>query len=118
MKTKAPWPLNPRDMIYQLTNMRLSNDSLEVGIAVKGLPTYLPEMNDAVRMRNVMGEWRIVPEGEGLRVRHQLYVDPGSVPKFFANRRLATSLATTLINLSRQFRCPHSEGHLPPDPVW
>jgi hypothetical protein len=105
MTTKTPWPLKPRDMIYQLTDMRLSNDSLEVGIVVKGLPTYLPETNDAFRMREVTGEWRIVPEGKGLRVRHQLYVDPGSVPKFFANRRLATSLAKTLINLSRQFQC-------------
>lgn len=105
MTTKTPWPLKPRDMYYQLTDMGLANESFEVGIAVEGLPRYQPETDDAVRMREVKGEWHIVAEGNGLRVRHQLYVDPGNVPKFFANRRLAASLAMTLINLSRQFQC-------------
>lgn len=105
MKTKAPWPFRPRDMIYQLTEMRVSGDPSEVSIAIRGLPSYLPEANDASRMREVKGQWRIVSEGKGLRVTYQLFVNPGSVPKFFANRRVSTSLARTLINLRRQFQC-------------
>ena len=105
MKSKAPWPVKPRDMVYQLTDLNVSPDALELAVAIKGLPAYLPESKEAYRMREAAGEWRIVPEADGLRVTHQFYVDPGNVPKLFANRSMATSLAKTLINLARQFPC-------------
>ncbi len=105
MRNRSPWPFKPRDMIYQLTRTDDIDKRGSMVIELKGLPDYLPPQPDAHRMSEARGQWRIVRQPDGLRVTHELYVNPGNVPKFFANRSLAASLARTLANLARQFAC-------------
>lgn len=105
MKSRVPWPLKPRDMVYRLADVAQSGDSDELRISMTGLPDFLPVTNDAYRMPEAAGEWRITRQGPRIRVVYQLYLDPGPAPKFMANRRLAAAMGKTLANLAAHFAC-------------
>jgi hypothetical protein len=77
----------------------------EMRIRMTGLPEAVPERKGAVRMAAADGEWRLVSDGVGVDVRFELYVDPGKVPRYFANRRLSRTLGKTLANLQATFPC-------------
>ena len=108
-RSSAPWPLWSRDMIYELA-LGPGYDDRQFVLVITGLPERLPESDDAVRMQNVDGEWRISVTDDAIRVQLDLYVNPGRVPRFFANRRLATTVGRTLANLAGQFPCSDSNG--------
>jgi hypothetical protein len=101
--TSTPWPLKDRDMIYRIS--RLEGDYQGLHLLLTGLPEYEPPIEHVERIRAAEGEWRLVPEGVGVRVGYELFVDPGSAPRFLANRRLANVVGKTLANLSAQFPC-------------
>ena len=104
VKTAAPWPFKPRDMIYEL---RLEPDVApeEIVIHVTGMPDALPPRDGAVRMAAADGEWRLRDLGRAVEVSFSLYVDAGKVPRYFANRRASRGLGKTLSNLRRAFPC-------------
>lgn len=103
VRSTTPWPLNDRDMVYQITRY----DDLDAGIRLRvlGLPDYQPEEHNVTRIREASGQWRLREEGVGISVSYQLYVNPGRVPAFMANRRLALVVGKTLANLAAQFPC-------------
>ena len=74
-------------------------------IAMNGLPRRVPERRGAVRMEEVAGEWRLEDAGDAIRVGLKLYVNPGDVPRRFANRRLAGAVGQMLANLRNRFPC-------------
>jgi hypothetical protein len=104
LRTSAPWPFKSRDMVYRL----VPEPAGEVGtihIRLEGLPDALPEREDAVRMTSADGRWTLTPRDGHIRVALSLAVNPGPVPTFFANRRMAATVAGTLTNLAEQFPC-------------
>ena len=104
VRTSTPWPMRDRDMVYRLS--RIVHPGVGLRIAVSGLPEHINEIPGVVRMRSASGEWWLRPAGEGLRVSYELHVDPGPVPRFLANQRLAAAVGRTLANLEKQFPCP------------
>ena len=103
VRTATPWPMRDRDMVYRLS--RVLHPGPGVRIAVIGLPDYLEPRESVERMRAAVGEWYLRPEDDGIRVSYELYVDPGAVPRFLANRRLAAAVGQTLANLAGVFPC-------------
>lgn len=110
METAVPWPFKTRDMVYRLTLAESSDDRERLRISIVGLPDYLPRAKDAYRMLEAAGEWRMTREGDRVRVIYELYVDPGRVPRFLANRRLAASVGKTLANLAALFPCKATDS--------
>lgn len=102
LRTSAPWPFKARDMVYRL---RPSETEHGVRLIVEGVPDAVPEREGAVRMRAAEGAWLLAPEDGRIRVTFQLAVDPGALPGFLVNRRLAATVAGTLANLAARFGC-------------
>lgn len=103
LKNDAPWPFSERDMIYELVTH--SADDRDIHVGMTGLPNYLPRVEGVVRLDSVAGDWHFTAVDGGVRVMLELFVNPGSVPKFLANRRFANTVGQTLANLSGQFPC-------------
>jgi hypothetical protein len=108
LRTSAPWPLKSRDMVYALSadapaGARSADDALRLD--VRGLPDAVPEHDAVVRMRAAEGGWILAPEHGAITVSFELAVDPGRVPDFFVNRRLAATVGGTLANLTERFPC-------------
>lgn len=102
LRTRAPWPFQSRDMVYQLTRERAAGDAMI--IALEGRPDALPEQRDAVRMRSAKGRWTLEPRDGRIDVTLELTADPRA-PAFYANHRLAATVAGTLANLAERFPC-------------
>ncbi len=107
LKSRAPWPFRPRDMIYEMINATGSASEEALHFEMTGLPDYLPPESDAVRLVSVSGDWWLTAVPGGTEVSLELYANPGRVPRYFANRRAARMLGETLANLSSHFTCPH-----------
>ena len=105
MRSKAPWPVKDRDMVYRLSGLPGLEDDATVALAIEGLPERVPEAEGAYRMHEVAGQWRIWERGDRLEVLQQIYLNPGDVPRMFANRSMSASLARTLSNLVARFPC-------------
>jgi hypothetical protein len=116
VRTEAPWPLRPRDMIYRVyltdaagdiaTAADLDASGKPLQMALEGVPEFLPPQPDAVRMRSAEGAWTFRREGERIRVELRLRMDPGSVPRRMANRRIRSAVGGALANLHQRFPCP------------
>jgi hypothetical protein len=104
LRTGTPWPLQSRDMIYRLGPMVAASDGV-LRIAISGEPDALPPQDGAVRMTSAEGEWTLLADTAGIEVTLQMAIDPGGGPAFFANRRLAVTVAGTLANLGERFPC-------------
>lgn len=103
LRTSAPWPFKSRDMVYALSTR--ASDDAALRLVVAGLPDAVPERDDAVRMRAAEGGWVLAPDDGAIAVSFELAVDPGRVPAFFVNRRLAAMVGGTLANLTERFPC-------------
>ncbi|MEJ2088027.1 MAG: hypothetical protein P8Y69_06060, partial [Gammaproteobacteria bacterium] len=103
VRSTTPWPLKDRDMVYRITRHDTGHDG--VRLVITGLPDHQPLADGAVRIRAAAGEWYLAPAASGIRVSYELFVDPGPVPPYFANRRMATVVGRTLANLAARFPC-------------
>lgn len=103
MKSSSPWPMRPRDMIYELVADPVDGGVMRV--VMTGLPEALPPEPGAVRMRSVEGEWLFITDGAELKVQLTLHVVPGRVPRIFANRRFARMVGDTLAAMADRFPC-------------
>jgi hypothetical protein len=104
LRTSAPWPFKSRDMVYRLTP-EPADEGGTIRIGLEGVPDALPARRDAVRMTAADGTWTFTPGGGRIHVELELAVDPGFAPAFFADRRLAATVAGTLANLAERFPC-------------
>lgn len=102
VRSTTPWPMRDTDMVYRIARSP-APDGLRLSLT--GLPDYSPPEDGATRMRSAAGQWRITPDERGVVVSYELYVDPGSAPRWLANRRLATAVGKTLANLAAHFSC-------------
>ncbi|MGD8418671.1 MAG: SRPBCC family protein [Pseudomonadales bacterium] len=106
VRSTTPWPLADRDMVYRISRVPSTDQGLELKLT--GLPGYQQQEHGVTRIEAAEGAWRLIPDGRETRVRYRLYVDPGRVPAFIANRRLATAVGQTLANLADRFPCARS----------
>lgn len=104
LQNSAPWPMRPRDMIYELIPEVI--DSHTAKVLMNGIPDALPPVDGVVRMEQADGEWLFTADDAGeLEVQLSLYVLPGRAPKLFANRRFAHMIGDTLAALAVRFPC-------------
>lgn len=103
VRSSTPWPMQDRDMVYEIT--RFDETRERVRLDVVGLPDFYPEAQNVTRIREASGRWYLAEEADRVNVSYQLYVDPGRVPAFAANRRLASVVGKTLANLAAHFPC-------------
>ena len=103
--TDLPWPAKDRDMIYRLVLQPGATDRTR-GIAMEGVPNFLPPTPNVQRMAEVAGHWQFDElAGEGrTQVSLQMHVDPGgNVPAWLANRRIVSTPLGMLSNLAAHF---------------
>ncbi len=103
VRSSTPWPLKDRDMVYRITRMPDTDQGVVLDLV--GLPDYQPARKGAAPIQAAAGRWQFVPSEVGLNVSYQLFVDPGSVPPFAANGRMASAVGKTLANLASRFPC-------------
>lgn len=107
LRNSAPWPMKPRDMVYELVPEVI--DERTVTVAMNGLPDEIPVEAGVVRMKSAQGEWLFQAEAGGeLRVGLSLYIEPGRAPRLFANRRFAHMIGDTLSALAKRYPCSTS----------
>jgi hypothetical protein len=90
-------------MVYRIS--RQPDGEHGVTLDLVGLPDYQVNQPGAIRIRAAEGQWQLVESGQGLDVSYQLFVNPGAVPPFAANGRMASAVGKTLANLAAHFPC-------------
>ena len=103
VRSTTPWPLEDRDMVYEITRHEEPDDGVRLDVI--GLPDFFPETKDVTRIREAAGQWHLLEEDKAIKISYQLYVHPGRVPAFAANRRMASVVGKTLANLVTHFPC-------------
>ena len=81
-----PWPVSDRDII---TMVKFHQDTTDYSVYLNstGVPYYLEEKEDYVRIHDVVSEWRLNPIGNGtMHITFELTLDVGgAIPKWFIN---------------------------------
>ena len=90
-------------MVYRISRHTESGNGVILDLI--GLPDYQPSRQGAAPIHAAAGRWRLVESEAGLDVSYQLFVNPGAVPLFAANGRMASAVGKTLANLASQFPC-------------
>ncbi|AKQ45362.1 hypothetical protein TH63_06475 [Rufibacter radiotolerans] len=95
-----PWPLTDRDMIAE-TRVLPAAKNKTVRVEVTGLPTYLPQKKNLVRIPYSLAVWEIVPVSKDrMKVEYTFSVNPGgSVPAWMVNATVATGPTITFSRL-------------------
>lgn len=107
VRSDAPWPFRSRDMVYRVLpgSDAAAGTGAALHIDLVGEPDAIPERSDAVRMAGASGRWELEVHDGRIDVGLRMTVDPGSVPRFFANRRIAATVGGMLANLRERFPC-------------
>lgn len=92
----TPWPVTPRDSVLHITTVDGSDGSLTRNLA--GAADYAPQEKGFVRVAQVQGFWKMVPQGANqTQVIYQVHTEPGgSVPSWLANKFVVDAPFNTL----------------------
>lgn len=95
LDNKAPWPVSNRDGIYHFTYTKAGDGA--VTVRVEAVPDYLPLREGKVRIPQAKGQWKLVPDAEGVKVTYQMHASPGgAIPDWLANRTVVDTPYGTL----------------------
>lgn len=95
LDNKAPWPVSNRDGIYHFTYTKAGDGA--VTVRVEAVPDYLPLREGKVRIPQAKGQWKLVPDAEGVKVTCQMHASPGgAIPDWLANRTVVDTPYGTL----------------------
>lgn len=87
--TDFPWPVSDRDLICNFT---VAQDSVTkvVSFLKRGIPGYLPEKSDYVRIRDFQSHYLLTPVGkDSVKVELEMKVDPGGeIPTWLINSNI------------------------------
>ena len=99
-QSDTPWPVYDRDYVSKIYIARNPDNSISV--KGKGIPDYLPEKENIVRLPLSESEWRFTPiEGDKTFVELYLTVDAGgSIPPWIINLFVSRGPYQTLLNFS------------------
>ncbi|PWJ43091.1 START domain-containing protein [Sediminitomix flava] len=98
--SEAPWPLSPRDGIYQYVfQYNKSEELLEVNIKLEA--NKLPEEKDKIRIRVGGGRWLLKKIDDfSTKVIFEFHADPaGDIPSWLANSVVVDTPIDTLKNM-------------------
>lgn len=110
IRTAMPWPVKSRDMIYRLTEPTGQVGGDRMSVSIEGLPDYLPENPDAVRMQDVSGRWNFHERDGVTLIDLDMHFEPGgNIPGWIANRRIVETPTKMLENLQRHFHSSCSQ---------
>jgi hypothetical protein len=92
----TPWPVTPRDSVLLVTTEEGGDGSLTRKL--EEVPKYIPEESGFVRVSQVDGYWKFVPQGANKTlVTYQVHTEPGgSVPSWLANKFVVDAPFNTL----------------------
>lgn len=95
LDNKAPWPVSNRDGVYHFTYVKTGDGAMTV--RVEAVPDYLPQREGKVRIPQAQGQWRLVPDADGVNVTYQMHASPGgSIPNWLANQTVVDTPYGTL----------------------
>ena len=95
LDNKAPWPVSNRDGIYHFTYTKAGDGA--VTVRVEAVPDYLPLREGKVRIPQAKGQWKLVPDADGVNVTYQMHASPGgAIPDWLANRTVVDTPYGTL----------------------
>lgn len=97
MVMDAPWPVDDRDIVIEVTTKELSDGAMQVSlIAVDGTKG---EVEDLVRIINSTTTWVFRKEGDHTKITYEGVTDPaGKVPDWVINAGLVDGPYETLKN--------------------
>jgi len=97
-----PWPVQDRDAIIY-SELKQDPQTQTVRITMKGLPHYLPEKNDYVRVPYLTGEWAIVPiKNQTMEISYTAHIEPGgNIPDWLVNTLLVDTPLKTFIQMKK-----------------
>ncbi len=101
-RSHVKWPFRDRDAVIR---MKLEQDaeSKIVTITMEGIPDYLPQTKNVVRMPVMKGYWQLVPLDGKVIVTYQMMSDPGKgIPDFLTNSSLIDYPFETLLKLKER----------------
>ncbi len=97
---KLPWPIRDRDVVTQLTVEKISDQ--KVILHIEGLPSAIPEQENAIRIKEVKGFWLLEEKNGTTIITQQLYLDPeGSLPPVVTNSLLIKGPYKTFSHLQQ-----------------
>jgi hypothetical protein len=83
----APWPVDDRELVLKV---KVVADSAVTSIFIQNSTYEKPPPEDVVRVPVFDASWKIISEGNKLKVTYALRIDPGgAVPAWLANIALA-----------------------------
>lgn len=95
LDNKAPWPVSNRDGVYHFV-YSTSGDGT-VTIRVEAVPDYVPLREGKVRIPQANGQWKLVPNADGVNVTYQMHASPGgSIPGWLADQAVVDTPYGTL----------------------
>lgn len=108
---EAPWPVSDRDSIVE-TRMERDQETGAVHIRLTGVPDYIPETEDYIRVKKINGFWRFTPlEGNRVEIVHQVHTEPGgALPAWLVNSVVVNQPFRTLENMRAVIRRPEYQG--------
>jgi hypothetical protein len=102
---EVPWPANDRDIIIK---NKINYDPIRktVLITEEGIPDYLPEKNDMVRIQSYHGTWKLRDERNGLIFSEYIVtIDPGGyIPAWIINLFATTGPYESTMKLKKIFK--------------
>lgn len=95
LDNKAPWPVSNRDGVYHFTYAKAGDGA--VTVRVEAVPDYLPLREGKVRIPQAKGQWKLVPDADGVKVTYQMHASPGgAIPDWLANQTVVDTPYGTL----------------------
>ncbi len=103
--TDSPWPVCDRDFI---TDVFLSQDSIDYSVKIVsiGLPDFIPEKEDCIRVRTIYSQWTFNPIGNGMvHITLEMAADlGGKIPIWLMNLALTKGPLETMEGLLDELR--------------
>lgn len=85
MLVSAPWPVQNRDLVSRVVASQNSQTKV-VTIDLFNEMNYIPESEDAIRIPESRGFWKLTPKEKKVEVEYQYMGDPGgSLPSWAVN---------------------------------
>ncbi len=103
----APWPVSDRDAC---TYYKVTQDTATktVTVALKAVPTYLPERSGRVRVPSLVGSWQLIPISKGVtKIIYQVHCDIGGmVPALIINAYITETPFYNLLSIKKIVESP------------
>ncbi len=107
-----PWPIKDRDIVTLLTVERIS--SKKIKLVLESFPEEIPEKNETIRIKKLMGHWLLEEKENKTIVTQQLFLDPeGNLPPFIVNNLIIKGPYKTfkeLQNVTKNTKTNEAQG--------